>query len=1174
MKLSQIYERRIDRTIDAAVTVSNRNTQTVDNEITEYVFTQELIEKLYSFLDILMHKKTNRTGVWINGYYGSGKSHFIKYIDYCLSESTRSRAFEHFIKTVQEEEKKDTFFSEATSSKITNLRNYIEKNQVETITFNVEDETDDGTGERLTRIFINMLNRKRGYNSDNIPLAILLEKELDKKGVFEAFQKVLKEDYNFTWKGNEQNYAGMALDTVLTAAKKVAPWLDTSSLYNRINDSQTYKVGINSTLIPELRDYLKGKDKSYRLLFLVDEISQYIGKNRDVLLNFQNIIERVSEDLDNMVWIACTAQQTLDDVTQGVGSEDAKDEFGKILGRFPAEFRVSLESSDPAYITQKRVLDKNATGRVAVENLYRTNKDAIESQFKMHHDLYRGYSNEDEFVLAYPFVPYQFKLIAHVFDAFQSLQFVIKEVKNNERSVLGISHFTAKKLANEEVGYIVPFDAFFNEQFNTNLTHRGRRAISAGKDLPYLKTNPFAERVLNTLFMISNLSEAVRRTFPSNIENLAKLLMTDIDSNRLQLQNKVKEALDKLMDENIIREENNSYFFFNEDEMDVKLQVQNTHLNYEDRLEEMDKILRPIMKVESRVHFGQNDFRVAFLIDDKEILRNGDIRIKVMLMDKAKAETKAFGNPNDTLLICVNEWFGDDELLKKEFEQYAKTEKYLRNNGDSSQGIREQTLNNFRGRNATLKDKIINKLTARFPETRFVSGQQLIEPTEINGTKSTDRYKNVVTKHLENFYKYHQLAEGYCDNGADLKKKIPGIKTQFITDNGLSPAENRVNDHITSMGNAVSVEDLIKVFSKEPYGWKDIQVIHILVMLQKKKVREFDYRGKARYPMDEFVNKALITSERQVLIVKQGEAIPAEVIETAKASYKEIFNTEPPVKSDGNELFEAMLDKVITFRSSVESQAESYIRFPFRKVFHNFHTQLEELETIRDPKRFFEKLNTDKDLLKASSDQCKQLGDFLARALPEYEKMKAFLDRNTENLDALPAGNKEKTDWLVSFFAKEDPTADFRTARKTFDELKTAISEKLKELHEEVLLVYAEVFDSLETELTNHKLDASTIGSRPHKLDALKKLESISSLRLAIKEAGSFKSLQLEKIIAEVNRRKGPESKAEEPPVKYKPGKSSKFSIISTQQELDEYLAGLRADMEKMLKEKKKIILE
>jgi predicted ATPase len=170
MKLSQIYERPIDRIIDSAVTVSNRNAETINNEISEYVFTQELTEKLYHLLNTVMHRKTNRTGIWINGYYGSGKSHFIKYTDYCLSLPTRERAFGHFIESSKEI---DADFSEATPSNISNLKTYIEKNEVETITFNVEDETDDGSGERLTRIFINMLNRQRGYNSDNIPLACL-----------------------------------------------------------------------------------------------------------------------------------------------------------------------------------------------------------------------------------------------------------------------------------------------------------------------------------------------------------------------------------------------------------------------------------------------------------------------------------------------------------------------------------------------------------------------------------------------------------------------------------------------------------------------------------------------------------------------------------------------------------------------------------------------------------------------------------------------------------------------------------------------------------------------------------------------------------------------------------------------------------------------------------------
>ena len=153
MKLTNIYELPINRVINAAVSVSKRNKETVDNEIDEYVFTSELIEKLYLFLQNVLFEKTDRTGIWINGYYGSGKSHFIKYIDYCLSQSTHKKAFGHFINAAKEN--KDDFL-EATPSNITNLKTHLAKNEMETITFNVEDESDDGTGERLSRIFINM----------------------------------------------------------------------------------------------------------------------------------------------------------------------------------------------------------------------------------------------------------------------------------------------------------------------------------------------------------------------------------------------------------------------------------------------------------------------------------------------------------------------------------------------------------------------------------------------------------------------------------------------------------------------------------------------------------------------------------------------------------------------------------------------------------------------------------------------------------------------------------------------------------------------------------------------------------------------------------------------------------------------------------------------------------
>jgi hypothetical protein len=345
-------------------------------------------------------------------------------------------------------------------------------------------------------------------------------------------------------------------------------------------------------------------------------------------------------------------------------------------------------------------------------------------------------------------------------------------------------------------------------------------------------------------------------------------------------------------------------------------------------------------------------------------------------------------------------------------------------------------------------------------------------------------------------------------------------------------------------------------------------------MLHRKKVREFEYRNQPRFPLDNFVRKALVTSERQVLIVKQGEAIPAVTLESARNSFRDIFNKEPVVNSDGNELFEKMLGEITMFRQDTSKLAENNHKYPFRQVFKRFHEQLEQLETIRDPKRFFESLAIRKKELKAASDQSKQLEGFLERALPEYEKMKLLFDQNTENLHALPQENKEKIAWLSEFFEKEDPTADFRSARKIADELKTALNKLLKELSGTAEATYQKVFDELEAEAQKRKVDMS-FASRSHKIESLKRLKTVSSLKLAINDAGNFKTEQLSKILYEENRaKKGTNDKTQEPPIRYKPGKGYKTSVISNEQELNDFLSKLKDDMEKILRDGKKIILE
>ena len=1166
MLLKDIYQRDIFRLINPAVTVSDKKKETVEAEIKEYVFTDELMEKLFTILDSVLNKTVGKSGIWINGYYGSGKSHFIKYVHYLLNPNTSELAFSALEKEIY---KYDTTKSgsndKITVSNLRLLKKRIDSSQCDNILFNVEDETDDGSHERLTRIFLNMFNKFRGYNPNDIPLAILLEKPLDQNGKLEQFKKQIESELGFDWDIDAADAAAFQLQDVLEIAKKVHPDFDIVSLHSKLSNPDSYKVGINATLIPELKGYLKEKDKNYRLLFLVDEVSQYIGTNKEILLNFQNIIERISDDLNNQVWIACTAQQTLDEVGTGVnGLEDLQDEFGKILGRF--DTRISLQSNDASYITQRRVLDKNSAGIEALGKIYHKNKDYIENQFKINHDLYKGYKNEDEFIIGYPFIPYQFKLIAHVFEAFQQLKFVIKEVKDNERSVLGITHFTAKDHAEDKVGGFIPFDAFYNKQFHTNLTNRGAKAIANALELSYVKNNEFAQRVVKVLFMISNLLENQRHTFPSNVENLGVLLMNTLDQNKMQLQKDITEVLNKLIEESIIREEKGSFFFFNEDEMDVQNLIKSQTVGLDDRLTAFDELLRPLIRISQKVSFGQNDFKMGYAIEGKEFLRNGDFDLTVLLTDSTEISQKALDINKKELVICVNEWFNNEDSLRKDFDWYCKTNKYFINNSGGSTGERAKTNENFRIRNSQLKSKIESTLKHKFSGTRFISQNQIIEADQVPGSTPADRVKNIIEQHLNGIYKNHHLSIDYAGNQAELKRSAAD---QQIPLPQLTPAEQMVNDFITANNNQITITDLINKFALEPFGWRFEAVLDVLVQLVKKKKREFVYKGQPRYPVIDFINKAVSTSERMSCEIVTGEEIDQLVLDNVVKAYKTVFNETLNSSTDKNTLYEdlvAALNKKLKKHQDLEKLY--FGKYPFGTCFQTGTQKLTSWVQTRDLKKLFDRIIEEQDEAKELFDLTKAMDDFALKNLKDYNEIKIFVRENNENFKMLSRDDLEKVKKINAFLELEDPRREYRHIKKAHDEVKKALHDKLVELKLEVKKVYADVFHDLEKEAAKRKVDTSSYADKEYTINGIDNISSLATLKNKQLSADEFKSRELQKIIAATPAGIGGASESETYYV------TRGATTISTAEELEAYLEKVRREMTQILINHKTIILK
>lgn len=148
MKFKDLYDKGLDRKVNPAVSASDLIEDTVLTEIVEYVFTQEIIVNLYNILLNVKVNQGSHVGIWINGYYGSGKSHFLKYKSYCLSNKYSEVAFLRLIEATQElllSDKDTSVLDQAnvSLSELKSLQNwYVNKADVEMVMFNIGDVHD------------------------------------------------------------------------------------------------------------------------------------------------------------------------------------------------------------------------------------------------------------------------------------------------------------------------------------------------------------------------------------------------------------------------------------------------------------------------------------------------------------------------------------------------------------------------------------------------------------------------------------------------------------------------------------------------------------------------------------------------------------------------------------------------------------------------------------------------------------------------------------------------------------------------------------------------------------------------------------------------------------------------------------------------------------------------
>ena len=573
------------------------------------------------------------------------------------------------------------------------------------------------------------------------------------------------------------------------------------------------------------------RQNKVRVVFLMDEVGQFIGTNGELMLNLQTCVEDLGKYCRGQAWVVVTSQQELKAMIESTKAK--QNDFSKIQGRF--DTRLLLSGANADEVIKKRILEKKESARTPLMSLYEANASKLSNLILFEQKpTWSGYKDANEFQEVYPFVSYQFELLQKVFESIrESGMSEGRHLSQNERSLLSAFQESAKKIAASEVGILVPFDSFYQtiEQFidydiKTVFSNAERRG----------SLDSFAIRVLRVLFMIKHVKE-----MPATINRLATMMVESINEDKAALKDKIYEALKILEEETLIQKNGEEYDFLTNAEQDVNKQINSIgHNEGEVQRNILEIVYDKVLDSNKLRYENRYDFALNRFVDQesKGSFSQDNITIKIFTDFSDLHDPASFAAESArTNAVVVDMTAGSyiDELIKAN-----KIATFKRNNSATM---------------SVALTEIMSKKSAEYSE-RLKRAEDIIRqvlrtaPIYLNGTKldikekdAKDRLTDALRAMVkQDYYKLDLVSYFYSDQKAISEVLDDGGQDFFateITDEANYPAYKEIIEKIKndkSLGRRLTVKGLVEHFSKKPYGWRELDVLGMVANLWKKNV--------------------------------------------------------------------------------------------------------------------------------------------------------------------------------------------------------------------------------------------------------------------------------------------------------------------------------------------------
>lgn len=1172
MMIRDMFADDINRKINGVIKVDQAAEDVIEQELNEYVITRELKKHFITFFNYYgdaFDQPTADMGVWISGFFGSGKSHFLKMLSYLLEnkEVKGIRSVERFRKKFEDDPATFMLIDRAT------------KGPTETILFNIDIEgfsNKDKTA--VLRVFAKMFYNHLGFYGENLKVA-MMERYIDQQGKTEEFCRVFEEKKGKSWLEMRRAFAFNGKFIIPTLMEVLDMSEDDAKAW--FSDKTATEISI-AQLVEDMKAYVDTKPSNFRLLFMIDEVGQYVGTDTDMLLNLQSLTEKIGSECEGKIWVICTGQEAIDEIIKV-----RADEFSRIQARFKT--RLSLSSSSVDEVIQKRILKKKSEAAKELEGVYEQNDSVLRNLFSFSGSILdiKGYSGPREFTENFPFVPYQFIIMQKVFAEIRKHGNSGKHLSGGERSMLSGFQEAVQKIQEKDEYALVPFFRFYDTVHTfldgsiRRVIERCQKAADNGDGIEQQDVD-----VLKLLYLIRYIDD-----IPSNLDNIVILMADDIRMDKVIMREAVRDSLNRLMGQkNYINRTGDTYNFLTDEEQDIQKEIKDTIVDTASIVERIAQMIYGDIFTTKKFRYGKYDFAFDQMVDGITVgVATGGMRLRFLTVatdaiEKTDYRLMAESKENEAIVVL------SDTPYYESLESAMKIRKYVkqRNVGQLPKSV-QKIISDQQDEAGKYELSAMTELQNAIEGAQFyVDGEHL----EIKAGNAKNRIEQSLEYLVAHVYSKLDLITENVGSDADIIAILTGAVTTLP---GMEPNRDAASamEEYLEMQDAkklpTSMADVQSKYSAIPYGWKEIDIAAVAAQLIYSQKVTIKYAGNTIQPDDPKLPEMLRKkSEIGKTSISKRKTISATMMRDVKAMLREYFDImDVPDDEDG--LIRFVTEKFTEQRDyyvSLDARYEGH-KYPDRVLVQEaIHLMDDVLSQKKDNIALLERVLKKEDELFDNKEALNNgIENFFKTQVTVFDQAVQFekslnddRDRIAENEEAHKALNTIRLITLVQNGSKFNYNR-IRELNPLMDTVRSAHDKMLEEKRVEVLETVRQCMEATHTAAGENRKAAHWIEKSDQyfsqckeKIAVIKSLALLDAMFLPMCQYKDDVVSNIETILAPPAPKPSVQPDNEQTPTKKKVVRAYNRQVVfpaktlQTDADVDDYVEKIRSQLKQLLK--------